>query len=225
MAEKFLTSVLPQHEAAELYRLMAIGIQELAVSLVDPHGIITVWNKGAQQMKGYTAEEAIGGHLRFLDPDEYREQGLPEHNLAAAREHGFYSKETWRKRKDGSLFWAHVAITALRDADENLLGFSKVTLDLTHHKLLEQCHKEKEEIDLILHAAETGTWKWNIARDEVEVSSHLLHLLGYEGGTRTLSFDCWLSFVHREQRAAFRSRLEAVRADPGSRRWKPNCVS
>ena len=158
MTEKFRASVLALHEAAKLYRLMAICIKEVAVFLMDPLGVvITVWNNGAQDMKGYAPDEAIGRHLRFLYPDAYREEGRPEHNLEMAREHGFYSEETWRKRKDGSLFWAHIALTALRDDHENLLGFSKVTIDLTGHKLLEQCNKEKEEIDLILHAAQSRT--------------------------------------------------------------------
>ncbi len=211
MPQRFLASVLPRHEAAELYRLMVVGIRSVAVFLMDPDGVITVWNQGAQDMKGYTAEEAIGHHLGLLYTDQDREAGKPDENLKLAAERGFYSEETWRKRKDGRLFWAHIALTALRNDQNTLLGFSKVTMDMTHHKLLEQCHKEKEEIDLILRAAESGTWKWHLARDEVEVSSHLMHLLGYEGNSRTLTFDCWLTFIHRDERHAFRQRLESVR--------------
>ncbi len=211
MPERFLASVLPQHEAAELYRLMVVGIKEVAVFLMDPNGIITVWNSGAQDMKGYGAEDVIGRHLAMLYTDEDRLAGRPAHNLQVACETGFYSEETWRKRKDGSLFWAHIALTALRDQHNVLLGFSKVTMDLTRHKLLEQCNKEKEEIDLLLRAAEAGTWKWHIERDEVEVSPHLMSLLGYQGDGRTLSFDCWLGFIHRDERTAFRERLESLR--------------
>ena len=75
----------------------------------------TVWNKAAEEMKGYTADEAIGQHLRMLYTDEDRAQGHPEHNLKMAAEHGFFTEETWRKRKDGALFWAHVMLTALHD--------------------------------------------------------------------------------------------------------------
>ena len=211
MPERFLASALPQHEAAELYRLMVIGIREVAVFLMDPDGIITVWNSGAQEMKGYTADEAIGHHLGMLYLDEDRDAGCPARNLELARQEGFFSEETWRKRKDGSPFWAHIALTALRNDQDVLLGFSKVTMDLTRHKLLEQCKQENDEIELILRAAESGTWKWDIARDQVEVSIHLMSLLGYTG-ERTLTFECWLSFVHREERHALRKRLESVRA-------------
>ncbi|MES2317149.1 MAG: EAL domain-containing protein [Pseudomonadota bacterium] len=216
MPERFLASVLPQHEAAELYRLMVVGIREVAVFLMDPHGYITVWNRGAQEMKGYTADDAIGSHLALLYTDEQRAAGHPQHNLDMAAKEGFYSEETWRKRKDGSLFWAHIALTALRNNDNVLLGFSKVTMDLTRHKLLEQCTKEKEEIDQILTAADSGTWKWNLGSDQVEISTHLMQLLGYEGDSRTLAFHDWLGFVHRDDRAAFGDQLESVRTHPDS---------
>ncbi|NHZ98009.1 EAL domain-containing protein [Massilia sp. CCM 8734] len=214
MPERFLASALPQHEAAELYRLMVVGIREVAVFLMNPDGYITVWNRGAQDMKGYTADEAIGSHLALLYTDEDRARGWPRHNLAKAAENGFYSEETWRKRKDGSLFWAHIALTALRGDDDRLLGFSKITMDLTRHKLLESCTKEKQEIDLILRAAQAGTWKWDVASGQVELSRHLRELLGYNGEPEQLDFDAWLGFVHPDERARFRTLLEDTCRDP-----------
>lgn len=216
MPHRFLASVLPQHEAAELYRLMVVGIHEVAVFLMDPEGVITVWNKGAEEMKGYTADEAIGSHLRLLYTDEDRDRGHPEHNLCCAADNGFFSEETWRKRKDGSLFWAHIALTALRGDDNRLLGFSKITMDLTRHKMLEACQKEKEQINLILRAAEAGTWRWDLDANAITVSPHLLQLLGYPDEERVLDFDCWLSFVHRDDRPAFRRQLELARAEPAT---------
>ena len=213
-SERFLESALPQHEAAELYRLMVVGIRNVAVFLMDPHGYITVWNRGAQDMKGYKADDAIGSHLSLLYTEQNRERGWPQHHLGCAAKNGFYSEETWRKRKDGSLFWAHIAITALRSDDGQLLGFSKITMDLTRHRLLEQCEKEKQEIDLILRAAEAGTWKWHVDSGQVEVSRHLLELLGHEGDTRELDFDACLEFVHADDRAAFRSLLDNARRNP-----------
>ena len=139
-----------------------------------------------------------------------KQDGLPTISALLAKK-VFSARNHGAEKKDGSLFWARIALTALRDPDNVLLGFSKVTMDLTHHRLLEQCAKEKEEIDLILRAAESGTWKWHITRDEVEVSLHLMVLLGYSGSSRTVSFDSWLSFVHRDERQAFRQRLEAIR--------------
>jgi diguanylate cyclase (GGDEF)-like protein/PAS domain S-box-containing protein len=212
MTDRYIASVLPDHEAAKLFRLMAEGIRDVAVFLMDTQGRITVWNKGAEDMKGYTPEEIIGHHLGLLYTDEDRARHHPENNIKEAIEHGFYAEETWRKRKDGSLFWAHIFLTALRGPQGELLGFSKVTVDLTQHKMLEQCQKEKAEIDLIMQAAEAGTWQWDIGRDEVRVSPQLLRLLGHEAKERSLDFEAWLDFVHPDERAAFRDRVGAVRS-------------
>ncbi|MES2538314.1 MAG: EAL domain-containing protein [Pseudomonadota bacterium] len=199
------------HEVAELYRLTVEDIRETAVFLMDPDGFITVWNKAAEEMKGYPAEDAIGSHLSLLYTDEDKARGWPTHNLAAAAERGYYSEESWRKRKDGSLFWAHIALTCLRDDDEKLLGFSKITLDLTRHKLLEQCVKEKEEIDLILRAAESGTWKWNVISNQVFVSRNFFELLGFSEHESIVKFDEWLKFIHPLDVRSVREKLLAAR--------------
>lgn len=146
MPNPYLASSLPEHQIAELHRLMTEEIKEVAVFFMDPQGVITIWNRAAEEMKGYTAQEAIGSHLSLLYTEKDRARNWPQHNLDQAREHGFYKEETWRKRKDGNLFWARIALTALRDHSGQHVGFSKITVDLTEHKLLEQCVKEKEEI-------------------------------------------------------------------------------
>jgi diguanylate cyclase (GGDEF)-like protein/PAS domain S-box-containing protein len=211
MAESGLTSALPTHEASELFRLMAEEIRETAVFLMDTEGVITVWNKGAEVMKGYTAEETIGSFFGMLYTDADQALGHPAHNLRMAVKHGFYSEETWRKRKDGSLFFAHIALTALKAEDGRLLGFSKVTVDLTHHKQLEQCEREKHQIDLILQAAEAGTWMWNTASDTVSTSRHFYELLGYTAAEAALPFEEWLNFIYPQDRDDARQRLrEAV---------------
>ncbi len=212
MPERFLASVLPQHEAAELYRLMVIGIQDVAVFLMNRDGIITVWNKAAEIMKGYSADEALGQHLGFLFTDADRAARLPEHNLNKAAQDGVYSEEGWRKRKDGSLFWAHIVLTALRSDSGELLGFSKVTVDLSRHKMLEQCEMENREIDLILQAAESGTWKLT-GDGQIEMSRHLRELLGYTGASQAERLDDWISRVHADDRAPLRARLALARAD------------
>ena len=215
MPERFLASVLPQHETAELYRLMVTGIRECAVLLTNPAGIITVWNKAAQEMLGYGADDAIGADIAMLYSDADRERGFPVRDLQQAARAGFYSAEAWRRRADGGLFWAHVSITALRDGAGQLLGYSNTTLDLTRFRLLEQCRREQQETELVMRAAEAGMWKWDIARDQVELTHHLLALLGYDGGQRTLSFTQWLPHVHPGDRRRIRGQLLAVRDNPG----------
>jgi PAS domain S-box-containing protein len=208
----YLASSLPVHELAELYRLMTEEIKEVAIFFMNVDGIITTWNRAAEEMKGYTPEEAIGSHLSLLYTDEEKAQGRPQHNILEAKKHGFYKEESWRKRKDGSLFWARISLTALRDHSGQLVGFSKVSVDLTEHKLLEQCVKEKEEIGRILHAANAGTWAWHHEKDEVEVSANFLGLLGYAHSEMTVTFAQWLEFVDRQDRTMVAERFEAARA-------------
>jgi diguanylate cyclase (GGDEF)-like protein/PAS domain S-box-containing protein len=198
MSRHQIPASIPQHQVAEMYRIMVDEIHECAVFLMDPKGIITSWNKAAEVMKGFTAEDAIGQYLGMLYTDAEVAKGSPQHNLDMAAKDGFYREEQWRKRKDGTLFWANIAITAIHDDDGQLLGFSKVTLDLTGHKQLEQCMAEREEIDMILRAAQSGTWKWNVATDQVDVSSHFVERLGADG-TR-MSFEAWTHFIHPEDR-------------------------
>ena len=118
----YLASSLPAHELAELHRLMNEEIEEVAVFFLDTEGVITVWNRAAEDMKGFIAEDAIGSPLAILYTDEDRARGLPQQNLDAAFKDGFYREETWRRREDGSVFWARIALTALRDHSGCLLG-------------------------------------------------------------------------------------------------------
>ena len=170
MPYRYMASSLPPHQIAELHRLMNEEIREVAVFFLDPNGIITVWNRAAEEMKGYSADEAIGRPLAMLYTDADQAKGWPDHNLKKAEQDGFYREETWRKRKDGSFFWARIALTALREPDGELIGFSKVTMDLTDHKRLEQCVKERQESARILRAANAGTWTWRPENDRVEIS-------------------------------------------------------
>ncbi|MBC7859002.1 MAG: PAS domain S-box protein, partial [Burkholderiaceae bacterium] len=207
-----LTSSPSRPEAGELFRLMAEGVHGCAVLLMDAGGVITAWNKAAEEMKGYAPAEAIGQHLSLLYTEEDRARDWPRHNLEAAAERGTYSEEAWRRRKDGSRFWAHIALTVLRGDAGELLGFSKITLDLTRHKELAEHQKEKNQIDLVLRAAEAGTWSWNVAVDRVEVSRHFFELLGYADSEVLLSFERWLDLVHPDERAALRTQLHEARA-------------
>lgn len=200
MPEPYIASSLPAHKVAELHRLMTEEIREVAVFLMDPNGIITVWNRGAEEMKGYTAADAIGQHLRLLYTEEDKIRHWPEHNLRKAAEDGFYREEQWRQRKDGTLFWANISLTALYDDAGTHVGFSKITLDLTPHLDLEKCLKEKEEANRILQAAQAGIWKWDVAADKVEASPHFLALLGYPVTEQCFDFTTWMNFVYPADR-------------------------
>lgn len=118
-------------------RLLVTGVKDYAIFLLSPEGNILTWNEGAKQIKGYTAEEIIGQHFsKFYPPDAIADQ-YPQYELKRALEDGSFEDEGWRLRKDGTRFWANVVITPVLDEDNNHLGFTKVTRDLTDRKHLE----------------------------------------------------------------------------------------
>jgi PAS domain S-box-containing protein len=118
----------------ERFRLLVEGVQDYAIYMLDPEGIVTSWNLGARRIKGYAAGEIIGQHFsRFYSAEDVA-HGKPAAELAIAKELGRAEDEGWRIRKDGSRFWARVVVTALRDPDGRLRGFAKVTQDMTRHR-------------------------------------------------------------------------------------------
>ncbi len=122
----------------ERFRLLVEGVKDYAIFMLDPEGRVASWNSGAERLKGYRAEEIVGQHFsRFYTSDDI-ESRKPEKELRAAAAHGQYEDEGWRVRKDGSQYWASVAITALKDEGGRLRGFSKVTRDFTERKRAEE---------------------------------------------------------------------------------------
>src|ERR671933_445009 len=124
-------------EDAGLFRLLVDRVVDYAIFLLTPDGHIASWNAGAERLKGYTAEEIIGQSFEQFYPPEAPAAGRPARLLAIAEADGRVEDENWRVRKDGSRFWADVVITALRDDDGRLVGFAKVTRDLTERRLAE----------------------------------------------------------------------------------------
>jgi PAS domain S-box-containing protein len=113
-------------------------VRDYAIFLLDPQGVVRSWNAGAERIKGYTADEIIGQHFSVFYPRTEEDQAKPPHELRVASEEGRYEEEGWRIRKDGTRFWANVVITALRDKSGELVGFAKVTRDLTERKKAEE---------------------------------------------------------------------------------------
>jgi PAS domain S-box-containing protein len=126
----------------ERYHRMIEEVQDYAIILLDEEGIILNWNKGAAKIKGYTAYEIVGKHFRIFYRKIDQDNGLPEHLLDIARKTGRAAHEGLRVKKDGTTFWGFVVITALHDEKNNIIGFSKVTRDLTERKLAEEDLKE-----------------------------------------------------------------------------------
>jgi PAS domain S-box-containing protein len=127
------------------FRLLVESVVDYAIFLLDPGGHIASWNMGAARIKGYTANEIIGKHFSIFYPRQDIAAGKCERELAIATEQGRYEEEGWRLRKDGSRFWASVVITAMRDREGRLVGFGKVTRDLTERRRADEELKRSEE--------------------------------------------------------------------------------
>jgi PAS domain S-box-containing protein len=117
-----------------IYQTMVEAVRDYAIFLLDPGGYIATWNVGAERLKGYSADEIIGQHFSVFYPPEARAVGHPQHELEVATQQGRFEEEGWRIRKDGTAFWANVVITAVRDETGELIGFAKVTRDLTERR-------------------------------------------------------------------------------------------
>ena len=132
-------------EGNGLYRLLVDSVQDYAIFALDAGGHILSWNAGAQRLKGYKPDEVIGRHFTIFYPPDALAAGKPEWELEVAVRDGRVEDEGWRIRKDGSRFWANVVITALRDPDGAVIGFAKVTRDLTERRAAEQALRQSEE--------------------------------------------------------------------------------
>ena len=114
---------------------------------LDENGFVVTWNRGAERLKGYTADEAVGLHVSAFYTEEDVRGGLAERELRIAREAGKFETEGWRRRKDGSRLWASVVITAMRDADGTLLGYVKVARDQTERRAADELiRRQRDEI-------------------------------------------------------------------------------
>jgi PAS domain S-box-containing protein len=131
----------------ERYHRMVKEVKDYAIIFLSTDGIVMNWNDGAQKIKGYSAEEIIGKHFRIFYSEDDRQNGLPEKLLETAKEKGKANHEGWRIRKDGSMLWGSTVITALHGDNNEIIGFSKVTKDLTDKKMAEdQIRNFNEEL-------------------------------------------------------------------------------
>jgi PAS domain S-box-containing protein len=147
----------------ELFRLLVESVRDYAIFMLDPSGHVATWNIGARRIKGYTADEIVGKHFSSFYPAEDIRQGKCELELEGAAQEGRFEDEGWRVRKDGTRFWANVVISSVRDGHGRLVGFAKVTRDLTER------NKAQEE-----QSARRAAEEANRIKDE------FLAMLGHE---------------------------------------------
>ena len=129
-------------ESERRFRTLVQGVKDYALYMLDPDGVVSNWNTGAEAIKGYKADEIVGRHFSRFYTDEDREAGEPQRALATALAEGKYEKEAWRLRKDGTRFYASVVIDPIHDEDGTLLGFAKITRDITERR---KANEELEE--------------------------------------------------------------------------------
>jgi len=167
---------------AEGFRLLVESVKDYAIFMLDPRGIVATWNAGAERIKGYRASEIIGSHFSRFYPAAEVAAGKCELELEVATREGRFEDEGYRVRKDGAAFWANVVITALRDEEGALIGFAKVTRDLTERKRAEEARL------MLLQAQESNRIKDEfLATISHELRTPLSAILGWSTllGTRT----------------------------------------
>ena len=159
----------------ESFRLMVESVSDYAIVMLDPDGFIASWNSGAQRIKGFQADEIVGRHFATFYPEDAVASGTPQRDLDEAAASGRLEVEGWRVRKDGSLFWANIVCTAIRDQGGNLRGFAQLTRDLT----------ERNKFEATLTNAKAIAEKANLAKSEFlssmshELRSPLNAILGF----------------------------------------------
>ena len=149
---------LALQRSEERFRLLVEAVMDYAIFMLDPNGIVSSWNMGAERMKGYKASEIVGSHFSRFYPEIDVLNGKPDWELVIASKEGRFEDEGWRIRKDGTRFWANVIITALRSPNGTLLGFAKVTRDFTErmqtHRALEKEIADRKEAQRQVHESE-----------------------------------------------------------------------
>lgn len=161
----------------ESYRLLVDGVRDYALYMLDAEGRIATWNSGAERITGYTAEEAIGQTTDIILPPEDVAGGKQRHAIEIATRTGRYEEQGWRRRKDGARYWAGLVLTAIRDSSGQLLGFAKVSHDMTEQKRFEEALRKSEErtrsilesaLDAIIVMDGNGTvHEWNPAAEQM----------------------------------------------------------
>lgn len=227
---KLLEEELRQSDAQ--LQLLVGSVVDYAIFLMTPDGYIRTWNPGAERIKGYQADEIIGHHFSIFYPDEAIERGHPNYELEVATREGRFEEEGWRLRKDGSMFWANVIITALRNENGQLVGFAKITRDLTERKALEDHLKQtnaqleklvedrthemqeaNERYRLVINGSNDGFWDWNIIDDERYWSDRFYQIMGRARPPKPLTTEEAMAFIHPEDRERALQAAQAHFAD------------
>jgi PAS domain S-box-containing protein len=200
----------------ERFRLLVEGVQDYAIFSLDLAGRVSSWNAGAEHIKGYKEKEILGQHMSRFYASEDAKEGKPERALQIASAKGHFEDQDWRLRKDGSLFWASVVITAMRDKNGELVGFSKITRDLTESRRAEEALRQSEEQRrLAQDASGAGIWDWNPVTDAMTWSDEHCRIFGLGAENRLSTAAASMEFVHPDDRAMVQTAINEALGSGG----------
>jgi PAS domain S-box-containing protein len=216
-----LEKELASRENEAPFRLLVEAVQDYAIFLLTPEGNINSWNLGAQRIKGYMASDIIGKHFSCFYPEEDVRNGKPQYELVVAAKEGRFEDEGWRIRKDGSRFWANVIITALRNNSGKLVGYAKVTRDVTERmqtqKALEQEVEERRDAERRFQSSEKSLRQLSLhllrTQDEERrrIGRDLHDSLGQYLAVLKMKLDSVASLIGREEEEITREFDQCIR--------------
>lgn len=185
----------------EQYHKMVAAVEDYAIILLDKDGNIQNWNLGAKKIKGYNENEIVGKNFSLFYTETDRQTRLPQYLLECAREQGKVFNESWRVRKDGSLFWGSVLITAMHDTDGTVYGYTKVTRDLTEMKRVsDELTRKEANFRLVLSAIGDNVWEHDFTKQKTLFSSTFFDLTGYKDEELNSNQEMWWNNTHPEDR-------------------------
>jgi PAS domain S-box-containing protein len=204
----------PSAAGADQFRLLVEAVKDYAIFLLDADGRVVSWNAGAERIKGYRAEEILGrDYATFYEPEEAA-AGRPAAALAHAAREGRYQGRGWRVRKDGGRFYAQVTITALFDGQGRLIGYAKITQDVTAELEADQRRRAREyQLAEAQAVAQLGSFEWGPDSDQLVWSPELSRIFGLEPESAGASLDGLLRRVHRDDRAAAAATLRRAASE------------
>ena len=132
-----------------IFELLVQSVTDYAIYMLDTEGRVSSWNAGAERFKGYSAQEIIGEHFSRFYTEEDREAGVPKRALETAKTEGRFEAEGWRVRKDGSRFWAMVIIDPIRNQAGELIGYAKVTRDMSERRAIEEQLRQSQKMEAV----------------------------------------------------------------------------
>lgn len=189
-------------QSEERFRSVVEQVSEYSIFTLDATGHVSTWNDGAERTLGYSQHEVLGRNYEmFFCPDD-RRLNVPAQELEQARNHGAADNTRWLVRKNGEKYWAEGVLTAIHDGNGAITGFTKVSRDTTERWRMQEALKERDErFRVALHAARTGTWRWDLRTNVDVIDDSLRKLFGLDAGQSFETIEDFYAIVHPEDRA------------------------